>query len=113
MTEEKKKCVPCTLAKKAFTPDEIKQQLHRISSDWTVFENHHIVRTFQFKNFKKALSFVNEIGDIAEQEGHHPNIELSYGKVKITFWTHKVDGLTASDFTMAEHVDASFTARLS
>ncbi len=112
MKEEKKKCVPCTIAKKAFTADEIKQELHKISSDWSVFDNHHIMRTFRFKNFKTALSFVNEIGEIAEQEGHHPDIELSYGKVKIKLWTHKVDGLTASDFILAEHIDACFTARL-
>jgi 4a-hydroxytetrahydrobiopterin dehydratase len=73
--------------------------------DWKVINNHHLERQLTFPDFKSALKFVNRVGDLAEQQGHHPDIALSWGKVGISIWTHKIDGLTESDFILAAKID--------
>jgi len=70
-----------------------------------VINNHHLERHFKFPDFKTALDFVNKVGDVAEEQGHHPDIHLSWGKVHVTIWTHKIDGLTESDFIFAAKID--------
>jgi len=72
---------------------------------WTVVSDHHITRSFRFPDFKTALDFVNRIGAIAEAEGHHPDITLAWGRVDVLTYTHKIDGLTESDFILAAKVD--------
>jgi 4a-hydroxytetrahydrobiopterin dehydratase len=72
---------------------------------WEVVSEHHITKTFTFPDFRTALDFVNRVGETAEQEGHHPDIFLTWGKVEIKIWTHKIDGLTESDFIMAAKID--------
>ena len=69
---------------------------------------HHITRTFTFPDFRKALGFVNRVGELAEQQGHHPDILRAWGKAEVTLWTHKIDGLTESDFIMAAKIDGVF-----
>ena len=69
---------------------------------------HHITKTFTFPNFREALTFVNSVGELAEQQGHHPDISLAWGKVGITTWTHKINGLKESDFILAAKVDQLF-----
>ncbi|HXZ32236.1 MAG TPA: 4a-hydroxytetrahydrobiopterin dehydratase [Terriglobales bacterium] len=101
-------CVPC----KVGTPPLKGSDLHTFSHqlpNWHVSNEHHITRTFTFPDFKEALAFVNCVGDVAEQQGHHPDILLTWGKVEITLWTHKVDGLTESDFIMAAKIDQLYT----
>ncbi len=68
-------------------------------------DEHHLARTFPFPDFKTALDFVNRVGSVAEEQGHHPDILLGWGKAVITIWTHKVDGLTESDFVLAAKID--------
>jgi len=83
-------------------------ELHRQLADpaqWKVADEHHIVRSFKFPDFKSALAFVNRVGAVAEEQGHHPDILLGWGKVEITTWTHAVDGLTESDFILAAKID--------
>jgi 4a-hydroxytetrahydrobiopterin dehydratase len=70
-----------------------------------VNEEHDITKTFAFPDFRQALGFVNRVGEVAEEQGHHPDIYLSWGKVEIKLWTHKIDGLTESDFIMAAKID--------
>ena len=72
---------------------------------WSVREEHHIRKTFQFPDFRQALSFVNRVGEVAEEQGHHPDILLAWGKAEITIWTHKINGLTESDFILAAKID--------
>ena len=72
---------------------------------WRVNEEHHISKTFTFPDFRQALGFVNRAGEVAEEQGHHPDIYLSWGRVEIKLWTHKIDGLTESDFIMAAKID--------
>jgi 4a-hydroxytetrahydrobiopterin dehydratase len=73
---------------------------------WKFVNGHHITRTFTFPDFKQALAFVNKAGAIAEEQGHHPDILLSWGKAEVTTWTHKINGLTESDFILAAKIDA-------
>ena len=107
MSLEAKTCVPCRggvppLRGKELA--EIHQQLPD-PADWNVVNEHHITRAFTFPNFKQALDFVNRVGALAEEQGHHPDILLTWGKAEITLWTHKIDGLTESDFIMAAKID--------
>jgi 4a-hydroxytetrahydrobiopterin dehydratase len=71
----------------------------------TVVDEHHLHRTFGFSDFRQALSFTNRIGELAEEQGHHPDLCLSWGKVEVSIWTHKIDGLTESDFVLAAKID--------
>ena len=69
-------------------------------------DEHHLTKTFTFKNFQQALDFTNRVGAVAEEEGHHPDISLSWGKVVVDVCTHKIDGLTENDFIFAAKADA-------
>ena len=80
-------------------------ELHKQVADWQVVNEHHLTRQFKFPDFKQALAFVNRVGELAEEQGHHPDILLAWGKAEITLWTHKIDGLTESDFIMAAKID--------
>lgn len=82
------------------------EPLHAQLSQWDVVDNHHLARTFTFPNFAKALAFVNRVGQIAEVQGHHPEINLTWGRVRIEIHTHKINGLTESDFILAARIDA-------
>ncbi len=73
--------------------------------DWSLVDGHHIEKSFKLPNFKSALAFVNRIGEIAEEQGHHPDICFGWGNVKVTLFTHKISGLTESDFILAAKVD--------
>jgi 4a-hydroxytetrahydrobiopterin dehydratase len=99
-----KQCVPCRGGVPPMKPDEIRPMLARLDG-WTAENDHHLVRSFPFPNFVAALAFVNRVGELAEQQGHHPDIYLAWGMVKITIWTHKIDGLTESDFILAAKID--------
>jgi 4a-hydroxytetrahydrobiopterin dehydratase len=99
-----KKCVPCRGGVPPLKGEELKK-LHSNIPGWEVVTEHHLHREFRFPDFKQALDFVNRVGAIAEQEGHHPDILLAWGKVGITLWTHTIDGLTESDFILAAKID--------
>ena len=99
-----KTCVPC----RGGVPPLKGEQLAALEMQvdgWNVIEEHHITKTFKFSDFRGALSFVNRVGELAEEQGHHPDISLAWGKVGITTWTHKVNGLTESDFILAAKID--------
>jgi 4a-hydroxytetrahydrobiopterin dehydratase len=99
-----KKCVPCRGEVPAIKGAELKN-LHKDIPQWSVVDEHHLKRDFKFPDFAKALAFVNLVGALAEEQGHHPDILLAWGKAEITLWTHKIDGLTESDFIMAAKID--------
>jgi 4a-hydroxytetrahydrobiopterin dehydratase len=99
-----KKCVPCRGGVPPLRGKEL-EELHADVSKWTVTNEHHLQREFKFPDFKQALDFVNRVGALAEEQGHHPDILLAWGKAGITLWTHKIDGLTESDFIMAAKID--------
>lgn len=108
----KKNCVPCKGGVPPLKGKEIKDLQGKIGEGWNVKEEHHLEKTYKFPNFIKALSFTNRIGGIAEDEGHHPDIFLAWGKVKVTLWTHKIDGLTENDFIMAAKCDKAYEAEM-
>jgi 4a-hydroxytetrahydrobiopterin dehydratase len=99
-----KTCVPCRGGVPPLAGKEL-EGLAKQVPQWKVVNGHHITRTFQFPDFRQALTFVNKVGEIAEQQGHHPDILLAWGKAEITTWTHKIDGLTESDFILAAKID--------
>jgi 4a-hydroxytetrahydrobiopterin dehydratase len=99
-----KTCVPCRGGAPPLRDQEL-TSLHQQIPNWQVVNEHHLVRQFKFADFKQALAFVNRVGDLAEEQGHHPDILLAWGKAEITLWTHKVNGLTESDFIMAAKID--------
>jgi 4a-hydroxytetrahydrobiopterin dehydratase len=102
-----KSCVPC----RGGVPPLGGEALRKLASqvkDWEVVKEHHLTRTYLFPDFAKALAYVNKIGGIAEAEGHHPDIYLAWGKVRVEIWTHKIDGLTESDFILAAKCDRVF-----
>ncbi|UCG52564.1 MAG: 4a-hydroxytetrahydrobiopterin dehydratase [Candidatus Latescibacterota bacterium] len=104
----KKQCVPCRGGVPPLEGPEIKRLLDQLSNDWIVVEDHHLEKEFQFDDFKQALDFTNRVGDLAEEQGHHPDVYLAWGKVKLVLWTHKIDGLTESDFIFAAKADGKY-----
>jgi 4a-hydroxytetrahydrobiopterin dehydratase len=100
-------CVPCRGGVLPLRGKDL-AETHRLLTDptqWRIVNEHHIVRAYKFPDFKSALAFVNRVGEVAEEQGHHPDILLGWGKVEITTWTHAVDGLTESDFILAAKID--------
>ena len=75
--------------------------LDKLGGEWQVVEAHHLEKVYKFKDFRQALAFTNRIGDLAESVGHHPDIHLAWGKVKIVMWTHAIGGLSETDFVFA------------
>ena len=101
-----KECVPCRGGTPPLSSDKVDDLLQELDG-WTVEQEYHLTRTCKLPDFAKALAFVNRIGEIAEQQNHHPDIYLAWGKVRVEVWTHKIKGLTESDFIFAAKVDAA------
>jgi 4a-hydroxytetrahydrobiopterin dehydratase len=101
----KKECVPCTGEVPALKGAGLKRLQRQLIRKWKVVKGHHLEKEFKFKNFKQALAFVNRVGELAEEQNHHPDIYLAWGLVKVTIWTHAVDGLTESDFVLAAKIE--------
>lgn len=99
-----KTCVPCRGGVPPLKGEELARLQEQVKA-WSVIEEHHIAKTFKFPDFRLALEFVQQVGTLAEEQEHHPDIALSWGKVEITLWTHKINGLTESDFILAAKTD--------
>lgn len=99
------KCIPCRGGVPPLKGDELRSLAEELGNGWQVIEEHHLEKTFPFPDFAQALAFTNRVGAVAEEEGHHPDIYLAWGKVRVTIWTHKIDGLTRSDFILAAKID--------
>ena len=101
----KKTCIPCKGGVPPMKGAKLDDLLEKLKNDWKIIKEHHLEKEYSFKNFKEALNFTNKVGELAENQGHHPDIFLAWGKVKLTIWTHKIDGLTESDFIFAAKAD--------
>lgn len=101
---DEKKCVPCQGGIPPLTAEEIKP-LHEQITGWDVVDNHHLHKVWKFDNYKQAWDFTNQISEIAEAEGHHPVLTLTWGRVEAQIYTHKIDGLNESDFILAAKID--------
>ena len=99
-----KSCVPCRGGVPPLSGEELDTLAGQLPQ-WSVRNSHHLEREFGFPNFQGALDFTNRVGVVAEAEGHHPDIYLAWGRVGIKIWTHKIDGLTESDFVLAAKID--------
>jgi 4a-hydroxytetrahydrobiopterin dehydratase len=99
-----KTCVPCKGDVPPLAGAEL-ESLSRQLPEWEVVDGHHLRREFRFRNFREALEFVNRVGELAEEQGHHPDVDFGWGHAGITIFTHKIDGLTESDFVLAAKVD--------
>jgi 4a-hydroxytetrahydrobiopterin dehydratase len=104
MSLAEKHCVPCKGGIPPLAGEELERFKHQLPN-WQVVGNHHLLRNFSFPDFRTALDFVNKAGAIAEEEGHHPDMLLSWGRVEVKIWTHKIDGLTESDFILAAKIE--------
>ena len=102
-----KQCVPCRGGVPPLDESKAQDLLRQLGGEWKVVETHHLEKTYSFEGFVDALAFTNRVGEIAETQGHHPDIYLSWGKVRLQVWTHKIDGLTESDFVLAAKADTA------
>lgn len=102
----RKDCVPCKGDAPPLKGAALKGLLDQLGSGWMVVDEHHLEKEFRFKDFKQALDFTNAVGAIAEEQGHHPDIQLGWGKARVTVWTHAIDGLTESDFVLAAKAES-------
>lgn len=99
-----KQCVPCRGGVPPLKGAELAALAAQVPG-WQVVNEHHITKSYRFSDFATALAFVNQVGALAEQQGHHPDIFLAWGRADVTLWTHKIDGLTESDFILAAKID--------
>jgi 4a-hydroxytetrahydrobiopterin dehydratase len=103
-------CVPCRGGVPPLPADRVQTLLTQLESGWQLNANGHLERLYTFKDFAQALDFVNKVGAVAEAEGHHPDLHLAWGKCTVEIWTHKINGLTESDFFLAAKADRAFQA---
>jgi 4a-hydroxytetrahydrobiopterin dehydratase len=104
MALAEKKCEACVSAKRSLSREEFAGFLDELK-DWEVVEDHHLAKSYKTKNFVEALQLANKIGELAEEEGHHPDLLVRWGELKIDLFTHKVNGLTEADFVLAAKID--------
>jgi 4a-hydroxytetrahydrobiopterin dehydratase len=100
-----RKCRPCGEGGVPLKGGALHAYTEQLDPDWNVVDEHHLTREFRFDDFRQALDFVNKVGELAEQENHHPDIYLTYGRVRIDLWTHKIGGLHENDFVLAAKID--------
>ena len=100
-----KECVPCKGGTPALKGNDLARLQESLGGGWRVIEEHHLEKEFKFKDFKQALAFTNKVGNLAEEQNHHPDIYLAWGRVKLTIWTHSVNGLSEGDFVLAAKAD--------
>ena len=105
-----RQCEPCKGGTPSLTHDEIEPLQAQLDPDWRVVDDHHLERVFKFKNFREALAYVNRVGEMAEEQFHHPDIALAWGKVAIEVWTHKIKGLHEADFVFAAKCDRLYAS---
>ncbi|HZS11945.1 MAG TPA: 4a-hydroxytetrahydrobiopterin dehydratase [Nitrospirales bacterium] len=102
------KCIPCRGGVPPVEPGKAKELLAQLGRGWTINQAGHLERLYTFQDFAAALTFVNKVGAVAEAEAHHPDLYLAWGKCKVEIWTHKINGLTESDFYLAAKADREF-----
>ena len=98
-------CIPCRGGVPPLKGEELDALQEKLGNDWQIINEHHLEKEYIFSDFRQALDFTVKVGEVAENQDHHPDIYLAWGKVKLTIWTHKIDGLTESDFILAAKAD--------
>jgi len=105
-----RRCVPCKGGVPPLRGAALAGLQRELGGDWRVVGEHHLECEYRFPDFREALAFVNRVGEMAEDQNHHPDVHLAWGRVRITIWTHKIDGLTESDFVFAARCDRLFAS---
>jgi 4a-hydroxytetrahydrobiopterin dehydratase len=100
-----KTCTPCRGGVPPLEGAELERLGAELGGDWKIVDGHHLEKQYRFADFAEALAFTNRVGELAEEVNHHPDIELAWGRVKLTIWTHKIDGLNEADFVWAAKAD--------
>ena len=100
-----KHCLPCEGGSPPLTETQINELKQQLTTPWEIIDNHKLRQKFKFKNFKEAIAFVNKVAELAESEGHHPDLKINYNKVTIELSTHSIDGLSENDFIMAGNIE--------
>ena len=100
-----KKCIPCSGGIPPMDDQQITKFLKSLGNNWQINNQKHLFKSFKFQNFIQAVEFTNKITEIAEKEGHHPDLHISWGECNVEIWTHKINGLTESDFYLAAKID--------
>lgn len=100
-----RRCAPCREGTPPVKGEDLKRLRDQLGEGWNVVGEHHMEKEFNFKDWPQAQDFTNRVGDLAQQEDHHPDILLQWGKVKVTLWTHKINGLSENDFILAAKID--------
>ncbi len=100
-----KQCVPCKGGVPPLEGEKLQSLASQLGQGWRVENAHHLEKEYRFKNFREAFEFTKRVAEMAEEQNHHPDIYLAWGKVRLTVWTHKIDGLTESDFIFAAKAD--------
>ena len=103
-------CIPCRGGVPRLPRERIDALLRELDRGWALTSTGHLLRTYEFRDFATAMAFANRVGDIAEDQGHHPDLHVAWGKCGVEIWTHKIDGLTESDFFLAAKADRAFRA---
>ena len=98
-------CIPCRSGVPPLKGEELDALQEKLGNGWKIINEHHLEKEYIFADFRQALDFTVKVGEVAENQGHHPDIYLAWGKVKLAIWTHKIDGLTESDFILAAKAD--------
>lgn len=99
-----RECIPCRGGVPALKGEELEKLSTQVSG-WAVVDEHHLSKVYKFRDFRESLALVERVGELAEQQGHHPDICFGWGRVEISIWTHKINGLTESDFILAAKID--------
>jgi 4a-hydroxytetrahydrobiopterin dehydratase len=101
-------CIPCRGGVPPLPAERIERLLAELAPGWALNGAGHLLRSYEFRDFARALAFANRVGEIAEQQGHHPDLHVGWGRCGVEIWTHKIDGLTESDFYLAAKADRAF-----
>ena len=102
----KKKCIPCEGGMEPMSAKDAQAMMPELEPDWMLIDDAHLlVREFEFKDFKEALAFANKVGEIAEEEQHHPDLSVAWGRVSVELTTHAIGGLSENDFIVAAKID--------
>jgi len=101
----KRECTPCRGGVPPLRGEALSTLMRLLGGGWQVVGEHHLEKLYAFPDFCSALAFVNDVGELAERQGHHPDLHLAWGKVGVQIWTHAIDGLTESDFVLAAKID--------
>lgn len=106
-----KSCVPCQDSVPPLTSEENNKLLKELGEGWMLNEVDHLYKQYHFKNFMRSMNFANQIAEIAEKEGHHPDLKIAWRMCEVEIWTHKINGLTESDFILATKIEAIYGKR--